>query len=271
VTLRNQNHSTTFLSKIVNFYQTDILSDVTVSCDDNFFKCHALVLCASSKLFGRILQSQQSHSSVVHLVGVRGDVLGPILQYIYTGQIEVEEEMIEEMIKVSDELCIEGLSKDNIISEQSKKENRNSILDGSYDIFQDFTCEILKNLCTDENIESEVQLNIGNKTKAIEEIVAKECINKANIDKPRLNPVNNMTKNYSTIKPMIMKDQCMQNATPVYRKLLKNRRENLIKELEITKKLNFEDSEEDDIDDIPPTPQQKQVRKMRSKISKPRK
>jgi len=105
-------HSSYFFSRITALRHSDLLTDVTITCGDKAFKAHRLVLCASSEYFRKILVNNIEKSAYVHIMGVSPIYIQNILQYLYTGQIEIAPSDVEPFLKVANELKICGLSKE---------------------------------------------------------------------------------------------------------------------------------------------------------------
>ena len=94
--LRRQNH----------------LCDVTlVTKDDKEFKAHRNVLSAASPFFFKLLQSdmKENREGIVRFEEISGAVMEDILEFIYTGTVEVTQENVEDLIAAANYLLIPGL------------------------------------------------------------------------------------------------------------------------------------------------------------------
>ncbi|KAK3822898.1 MAG: hypothetical protein J3Q66DRAFT_437334 [Benniella sp.] len=72
---------------------------------------HSLVLQARSNYFSRALNSdwKEANQGVIRKPNISPAVFERILQYIYGGRLMVDDEMVTDLIKAADELCMEDL------------------------------------------------------------------------------------------------------------------------------------------------------------------
>ena len=94
--LRMQNHS----------------CDVTlVTKDDKEFKAHRNVLSAASPFFFKLLQSdmKENRDGIVRFEEISGAVMEDVLEFIYTGSVEVAQENCKDLIAAANYLIIPGL------------------------------------------------------------------------------------------------------------------------------------------------------------------
>ncbi|KAF9355373.1 hypothetical protein BGX26_006653 [Mortierella sp. AD094] len=72
---------------------------------------HSLILQARSSYFARALNNdwKEANQGVIYKPNVTPAVFERILQYIYGGRLMVDDEMVMDLIKVADELCMEDL------------------------------------------------------------------------------------------------------------------------------------------------------------------
>ena len=102
--------------------EADCSFDVTlISEDKQIIKAHKFVLCAGSLFFREIFKFAQLNSS--HLLYMRGaseSILGNILNFLYHGEVNINQSQLEEFVKVSNELEIIGMGP--ISTEDEKRE-----------------------------------------------------------------------------------------------------------------------------------------------------
>ena len=92
----------------------DHLCDVTlVTKDDKEFKAHRNVLSAASPFFYKLLQSdmKENREGIVRFEEISGAVMEDVLEFIYTGSVEVTEENSKDLIAAANYLLIPGLKK----------------------------------------------------------------------------------------------------------------------------------------------------------------
>ena len=101
------------LAKRLNMLRRqDHLCDVTlVTKDDKEFKAHRNVLSAASPFLLKLLQSdmKENREGIVRFEEISGAVMEDVLEFIYTGSVEVTEENSEDLIAAANYLLIPGL------------------------------------------------------------------------------------------------------------------------------------------------------------------
>ncbi|KAF9995023.1 hypothetical protein BGZ65_009345, partial [Modicella reniformis] len=72
---------------------------------------HSLILQARSNYFARALNSEwkEANQGIIRKPNISPTVFERILQYIYGGRLMVDDEMVTDLIKAADELCMEDL------------------------------------------------------------------------------------------------------------------------------------------------------------------
>ena len=92
----------------------DHLCDITlVTKDDKEFKAHRNVLSAGSPFFFKLLQSdmKENREGIVRFEEISGAVMEDVLEFIYTGSVEVTQEKCKDLIAAANYLLIPGLKK----------------------------------------------------------------------------------------------------------------------------------------------------------------
>ena len=101
------------LMKRLNIHRKqDYLCDITlVSIDDIEFKAHRNVLSAASPYFDKLLQSnmKENREGIVRFEEISGSVLKDVLEFIYSGTVDVTQENAEKLIAAGNYLIIPGL------------------------------------------------------------------------------------------------------------------------------------------------------------------
>ena len=101
------------LTKRLNILRKqDHLCDVTlVTKDDKEFKAHRNVLSAASPFFQKLLQSDMKENveGIARFEEISGSVMEDVLQFIYTGSVELTQENSEDLIATANYLLIPGL------------------------------------------------------------------------------------------------------------------------------------------------------------------
>ena len=103
------------LAKRLNMLRRqDHLCDMTlVTKDDKEFKAHRNILSAASPFFCKLLQSdmKENRAGIVRFEEISGAVMEDVLEFIYTGNVEVTQENSEDLIAAANYLLIPGLKK----------------------------------------------------------------------------------------------------------------------------------------------------------------
>ena len=90
----------------------DHLCDITLMTkDDKEFKAHRNVLSAASPFFCKLLQSdmKENREGIVRFEEISGAVMEDVLQFFYTGSVEVTQENSEDLIAAANYFLIPGL------------------------------------------------------------------------------------------------------------------------------------------------------------------
>jgi len=101
------------LAKRLNMLRRqDHFCDVTlVTKDDKEFKAHRNVLSAASPFFFKLLQSdmKENREGIVRFEEISGAVMEDVLEFIYTGSVEVTQENSEDLVAAANYFLIPGL------------------------------------------------------------------------------------------------------------------------------------------------------------------
>ena len=113
-----------------------IFTDVTLVSDDlQVTAAHRLVLSRSSSTFQKLLLMNSSANSTLYLRGISQNVLDLILQFIYTGEVDVPTDEIADFLKAANDLDISELKN----RPQSSYNEAQSTDTESLESFQDST------------------------------------------------------------------------------------------------------------------------------------
>ncbi|CAG0902312.1 unnamed protein product [Darwinula stevensoni] len=87
----------------------DMFVDVTLSCDGQFFKAHKLVLSAGSGYFERMLNRDGTGTPIIHFYGIEMHLLKLVIEFMYSGEVEVPSLDLERFIEIAEHLEVKGL------------------------------------------------------------------------------------------------------------------------------------------------------------------
>lgn len=99
ICLRWGIHHENLISAFEQQLNADKFTDVTVYVNGGRFRCHRLVLLASSEYFRKIFYHSPFEETIVCLKDVRYEVFGLVLRYLYTGEVCVPLRNVQELWK----------------------------------------------------------------------------------------------------------------------------------------------------------------------------
>ena len=90
----------------------DDFSDVTlVSGDGQRLPAHQVILATGCSFFKNLLEGETANQKpIIFLRGVAGNLLAPLLEFLYTGRVQVSEHLIADFLVLAEDLGIEGLA-----------------------------------------------------------------------------------------------------------------------------------------------------------------
>ena len=160
IVLTSDNHSNQFVQTFSDLYRNNILTDVTLICDDKVkLSAHKLVLCAGSSFFRDHFISNPHDRPQMYLKGVKQQFLLPLLQFMYHGETTITEDILNNILKLAKDLEISGLQDelDTVIDKVEDTEVR------SLALFQS------------NQISNSLRKSIENHTSQSEEYLCREC------------------------------------------------------------------------------------------------
>ena len=85
-------------------------ADVTLACEDGkMVEAHKVILAASSPFFKRILKKSPHSHPLIYLKGIKSPDVEAVLNYMYHGEVNIEEANLSIFLKVAEELEVKGL------------------------------------------------------------------------------------------------------------------------------------------------------------------
>ncbi len=103
-THENPKYKTNFFSQLQDLYKSQVLTDVALVCGtDGSIKCHKLVLSALSPYFRAMFSSGflETDSNEVQMPGTDRQTLNSIVEYAYTGSIELTFKNIQQIFSLA--------------------------------------------------------------------------------------------------------------------------------------------------------------------------
>uniref|UniRef100_A0A0A1WL01 Broad-complex core protein isoform 6 n=2 Tax=Zeugodacus cucurbitae TaxID=28588 RepID=A0A0A1WL01_ZEUCU len=109
--LKWNSYSSNLAITFSNLFKSDVLADVTLSCDGRVFKAHKLILAACSKKFAELFESTPTNGQcVVILEATSSDNMAALLEFMYKGEVHVSQEALNSFLKSAENLQVKGLS-----------------------------------------------------------------------------------------------------------------------------------------------------------------
>ena len=108
--LRWNNHQHNLLSVFEDLLNHEAFVDVTLACDGLNLKAHKMVLSACSPYFQSMFYNTPDKHPVVFLKDVRYEEMKALLEFMYRGEVSVDQENLTSLLKVAEGLKIKGLA-----------------------------------------------------------------------------------------------------------------------------------------------------------------
>lgn len=108
--LRWNNHKSNLVEILHALIHQESYVDCTIYVDEQVqFKAHRVVLAANSPYFQSILQDRDSEHCCILFPGVQPFEMKALLEYMYTGEVNVTQSQIPRIMKIAEQLEVKGL------------------------------------------------------------------------------------------------------------------------------------------------------------------
>ncbi|KAM8716006.1 hypothetical protein ACLKA7_002967 [Drosophila subpalustris] len=109
--LKWNSYSSNLAITFSNLFKSDLLADVTLSCDGAVFRAHKLILAACSKKFADLFENTPTNGQcVIILEATTPDNMAALLEFMYKGEVHVSQEALNSFLKSAESLQVKGLS-----------------------------------------------------------------------------------------------------------------------------------------------------------------
>lgn len=108
--LRWNNHQNNLLTVFEDLLNNEAFVDVTLACDGMQLKAHKMVLSACSPYFQSLLFSTPDRHPIVFLKDVKFVEMKALLEFMYRGEVSVDQDRLSSLLKVAENLRIKGLA-----------------------------------------------------------------------------------------------------------------------------------------------------------------
>ena len=108
-----------------DIFRNKEFTDVTLATnDDKQVEAHRIILSSASLFFRRITNTNPKRDIVIYLPNLNFDELQVLLEYIYIGQIEIEEDFLIKFIDIAKNFELPGFEDENILHEVSLSQEK---------------------------------------------------------------------------------------------------------------------------------------------------
>lgn len=107
--LKWTNYSNSILQVFLDHLVQECLVDVTLFCEGRLLKAHKIMLSACSRYFREIFGVYTDKQPLIILNGVRFDVLQQLIEFMYRGEVKVQDADVADLLQLAETLQVKGL------------------------------------------------------------------------------------------------------------------------------------------------------------------
>ncbi|XP_065564527.1 zinc finger protein 665-like isoform X2 [Artemia franciscana] len=119
--LKWNNYMDVFHGAFLSLLNSELFTDVTLSCDSQSIKCHRLVLSSCSPYFETLLLGISHPHPIIILKDVKFHDLLALVKFMYAGEVTVSQAKTSSLIKVAEMLKVKGLTYPDDTDNQMQK------------------------------------------------------------------------------------------------------------------------------------------------------
>ena len=133
--LKWNNHSLNTLSSFQHLLDTHCLVDVSLTCaTGKTVPAHRMVLAACSDYFYRLFKDLPEKHPVIVFKDASEQILNDLLEFMYRGEVEVDDSNLSDFLKFADTLQVKGLSQGDGANAWRAKEEASDKTGGSISV-----------------------------------------------------------------------------------------------------------------------------------------
>ena len=121
------------------------LVDVTLACEGASIKAHKMILATCSPYFQNLFMTNPCKHPIVILKDVKFNDLKAIIDFIYSGEVNIPQDQLNSLLKTAETLKIKGLA-DFGDNKQQKKLKNNINNDEIYQLFGNIITQIVSDI-----------------------------------------------------------------------------------------------------------------------------
>ena len=110
VCLRWNNFQASLTTTIEILWDEESFCDVTLFCGGQEIRAHKVVLSACSVIFKSLLKNNTCQHPIIILHDISLSILEAILQFIYKGEVNIEQDQLNNLLQAASLLQIRGLA-----------------------------------------------------------------------------------------------------------------------------------------------------------------
>ena len=103
-------------------------TDVTLACEDGHqVEAHKVILTASSPFFQKMLRKNKHTNPLIYMRGMKSEDLVAIVDFLYYGETDIQQDNLENFLKIAEELDLKGLNQTQIEDSEETQKKPNTI------------------------------------------------------------------------------------------------------------------------------------------------
>ena len=175
VKLTSEVFSNQLIKTVGDLFENNILTDVTLVCDDRVkIEAHKVVLSAGSNLFRDFFMNHTHSHPLMFLKGIKHYQLQPLIQFLYHGEVTISQNIIDEILTAAKSLELTELNSDS---------SENELGGGSIEVsrkdaneFDESNLHVYDNDAIENKIEATFAFEEPNRNKRfIKELTTESC------------------------------------------------------------------------------------------------
>uniref|UniRef100_A0A8C5QNM8 Zinc finger and BTB domain-containing protein 24 n=1 Tax=Leptobrachium leishanense TaxID=445787 RepID=A0A8C5QNM8_9ANUR len=112
VSIHSRAHRDTVFTSLEEQRKNNFLCDITLIVDNVHFRAHKALLAASSEYFSMMFADEGDVSQSIYVLeGMVPDIFGALLQFVYTGNVQVGEKCLPQIVATAQVLKVDDLVK----------------------------------------------------------------------------------------------------------------------------------------------------------------
>lgn len=105
------------LGQLYQLYCSQTFTDVTLVCEENFVKCHQMILSVFSTYFQQMLPETENTYPIIVLVGIKFREIQQLLEYMYRGEVIIHTQELPGLMAAAEALSVQGIEVEKQITQ----------------------------------------------------------------------------------------------------------------------------------------------------------